>query len=264
LRCRGSFVCNGGSPATNAALGIGVQGTTGGGSGKGVSGTGQYGMNDNNGVYGQSGHCSGVRGASGQGESDIGKGVDGRSNSGHAVDGFSTSGSAVYADGKLTAGEVDATTKNFRIDHPLDPANKVLVHSCVESNERKLVYDGLVTTDATGEATVLLPDWFGALNEDLRYQPTTFDDVRAWIKSKVRDNRFVIATSRPNAEVSWQVTGVRRDAYAKAHPLEVEQRKTGRENGRFLNPIEHGQPASKGVTHEDRQRPGPAAPAARA
>jgi hypothetical protein len=47
---------------------------------------------------------------------------------------------------------------------------------------------------------------------------------------------------------------VRQDAYAKAHPLEVESKKTGREKGRYLNPVEHGQPDSTGIDYEERQK----------
>ena len=62
------------------------------------------------------------------------------------------------------SGAITATTKDFKIDHPLDPAQKFLSHSCVESDDRRTVYDGEVTLDARGEATVTLPNWFGALN----------------------------------------------------------------------------------------------------
>ena len=156
--------------------------------------------------------------------------------------------------GALSATSANASIKSFRIDHPLDPANKVLMHACVESNERKLVYDGTVTTDAKGEASVALPAYFGALNTDLRYQLTPIGDARAWISAKVKGNRFGIRTDKPNTEVCWMVTGIRADAYAKAHPLVVESSKTGREKGKYLNPIEHGQPESAGVGSDLRQR----------
>jgi hypothetical protein len=61
---------------------------------------------------------------------------------------------------------------SFKIDHPLDPANKYLSHSFVESPDMKNVYDGVVTLDDMGEAEIVLPDWFGALNKDFRYQLT--------------------------------------------------------------------------------------------
>ena len=110
------------------------------------------------------------------------------------------------------------------------------------------VYNGSVTTDAKGEATVSLPDWFEALNSDFRYQLTAIGSfAQAIVKSKVKANRFVIATSEPNVEVSWQVTGIRHDAYAEAHRIQVEVPKTGEDKGKYLHPVEHGRPASERI-----------------
>ena len=53
----------------------------------------------------------------------------------------------------VTAGNVDVIGTlskgggSFKIDHPLDPANKYLYHSFVESPDMKNMYDGNVTTD---------------------------------------------------------------------------------------------------------------------
>ena len=69
-------------------------------------------------------------------------------------------------------GELAASTKLFRIDHPLDPRNKILQHVSIESPDMKNIYDGTITTDANGKATVQLPDYFEALNMDFRYQLT--------------------------------------------------------------------------------------------
>jgi hypothetical protein len=243
------------------------------GSGTGVhgvssSGYGIHGESGGYGVYGNTVNGQGLRGNASSGGTGVvgasysGTGVLGQSTSFIGVNGSSTNDTGVYgytgnpdnASAGYFEGPLNATIKNFRIDHPLDPAGKVLTHSCVESNERKLVYDGVVTTDARGEATVELPAYFEAINIDLRYQLTVLGRfAQAIVRSKVRDNRFVIATSEPGTEVSWQVTGVRQDAYAKAHPLVVESTKRGQERGRYLNPVEHGQPESKGVGYRLRQ-----------
>ena len=91
----------------------------------------------------------------------------------------SPTGYGVYSDGNAhvagnldVSGAITATTKDFKIDHPLDPAQKFLSHSCVESDDRRTVYDGEVTLDAKGEATVTLPAWFETLNKSFRYQLT--------------------------------------------------------------------------------------------
>ncbi|HET6272536.1 MAG TPA: hypothetical protein VFG32_06110 [Bacteroidota bacterium] len=133
--------------------------------------------------------------------------------------------------------------KNFMIDHPSDPANKYLVHSCVESNDRMNIYNGNIITDASGNATVELPGYFAALNVDYRYQLTVIGQfAQAIISSKINNNRFSIKTDKPNIEVSWQVTGVRNDAYAKAHPMQVEVEKPAHEKGTYTHPELYGLP----------------------
>src|SRR5207253_7802310 len=128
-------------------------------------------------------------------------------------------------------GTLSKSAGSFKIDHPLDPANKFLYHSFVESPDMKNIYDGVVTTDKTGHATVTMPDWFEPLNRDFRYQLTIVDDgdhgdfVMAKVVSKIVKNQFTIRTSRPGVEVSWQVTGIRHDAFAEAHRIPVEQDK---------------------------------------
>jgi hypothetical protein len=46
-------------------------------------------------------------------------------------------------------------------------------------------------------------------------------------------------------EVSWQVTGVRQDVYAKAHPLKVEKEKEARVKGFYIHPELYGTPEEK-------------------
>jgi hypothetical protein len=43
-------------------------------------------------------------------------------------------------------------------------------------------------------------------------------------------------------KVSWQVTGVRRDAWAEAHPLAAEESKSANERGYYLHPDLYRQP----------------------
>src|SRR5450432_4147242 len=74
---------------------------------------------------------------------------------------------AGYFDGDIAVnGTVHTNDATVRMDHPLDPANKYLIHSSVESPEMKNIYDGTVTTDASGQAVVELPEWFESLNRD--------------------------------------------------------------------------------------------------
>ena len=125
-----------------------------------------------------------------------------------------------------------AVAATSRIDHPLDPENRWLTHAGVESPERKSVYDGTVVLDKSGEATVALPAYVSKLNADFRYQLTCIGGhAPVYVAREIRKDRFRIAGGRAGLKVSWQVTGVRRDDYARAHPVEVETAKTGEERG---------------------------------
>jgi len=135
-----------------------------------------------------------------------------------------------------------------KIDHPLDPEHKYLLHSFVESPDMMNIYNGNLTTDDEGNATVTMPDWFEALNQDFRYQLTVIGQfAQAIIASKMRQNRFTIKTDRPQVEVSWQVTGIRHDAYARANRIQVEQEKPKDEAGYYLHPQAFGQSEEKGI-----------------
>jgi hypothetical protein len=149
----------------------------------------------------------------------------------------------VHVNGTLTK-----SGGSFRIDHPLDPANKYLSHSFVESPDMKNIYDGVVTTDANGDAVVALPVWFEALNRDFRYQLTPIGQfAQAIVAEEVRSNSFAIKTDKPNVKVSWQITGIRHDAWANAHRIPVEEDKPAVERGTYLAPEELGQPKDKSV-----------------
>lgn len=149
----------------------------------------------------------------------------------------------VHVTGTLTAG-----TKSFKIDHPLDPENKYLVHTSVESPDMMNIYNGNVTTDGTGRAVVELPAYFGALNQDFRYQLTVIGAfAQAIVAEEIRSNRFVIKTDKPNVKVSWQVTGVRKDPYAVAHRNPVEVEKPPQERGRYMHAVEWKQPPEKAL-----------------
>lgn len=145
-------------------------------------------------------------------------------------------------------GTLSKAAGSFKIDHPLDPARKYLSHSFVESPDMKNIYDGVVTLDAKGEAEVRMPDWFGALNRDFRYQLTCIGGhAPVYIAEELQDNRFRIAGGRRGLKVSWQVTGIRQDAYAEAHRIPVEEDKPAAEQGSYLHPEVFGQPEEKGV-----------------
>jgi hypothetical protein len=145
-------------------------------------------------------------------------------------------------------GTLSKNAGSFKIDHPLDPENKYLYHSFVESPDMMNIYNGNTVTSADGFATVVLPPYFETLNKDFRYQLTVIGTfAQAIIAQKLQDNQFVIQTDKPGVEVSWQITGIRKDPYAQAHPIIPEVDKPGAEKGTYLHPELYGQPATKAV-----------------
>jgi hypothetical protein len=145
-------------------------------------------------------------------------------------------------------GNFSATgTKNFRIDHPLDPANKYLYHAAIESSEVLNLYSGNAVLDDSGEAVVQLPDWFEVINKDFRYQLTNIGGFApVYIAEEVSGGHFKIAGGKPGAKVSWQVSGVRNDAWEKAHPWAVEEDK-GADRGHYLTPELYGAPETERI-----------------
>jgi hypothetical protein len=150
--------------------------------------------------------------------------------------------------GNLTVnGAVSKGGGSFKIDDPVDPANKTLSHSFVESPDMMNIYNGNVVTDRHGRATVELPAYFESLNGDFRYQLTVVGQfAQAIVVDKVHENRFVIKTNKPGVEVSWQVTGIRHDAYANAYRIPVEEVKSPKEQGHYLHPELFGAGDAKG------------------
>ncbi|MDH3890888.1 MAG: hypothetical protein OEV49_07360 [candidate division Zixibacteria bacterium] len=150
-------------------------------------------------------------------------------------------------------GTLSKTGGSFKIDHPMDPENKYLQHSFIESPDMMNVYNGNVVTDAEGRAVVEMPDYFETLNRDFRYQLTVIGQfAQAIVQEKIRDNHFVIMTDKPNVEVSWQVTGIRQDPWAQQHPIEVEVDKLPFEQGKYLHPEVYGLDNDRAIHSEER------------
>jgi glycine rich protein len=126
-------------------------------------------------------------------------------------------------------GALSKGSGTFVIDDPLSPRTKLLYHSFVESPDVKNIYNGIATLDKDGEVTIVLPTYWDALNKDPRYQffPLYHAMPNLYIKEEEHDNRFAIAGGVPGGQVSWQITGIRHDAYILANPIIVEVLKTG-------------------------------------
>ena len=218
-----------------------------------------------------------------QGSSQKNAGVYGESHDGFGIVGMSGNWAGLYGEsvndyaailgGKVKiTGNLEKAGGSFKIDHPLDPANKYLCHSFVESPDMKNVYDGVVVLDRKGKAEIELPDWFGILNKDFRYQLTAIGapGPNLYIAEEISDmatntntkyssksssnknnnsSRFKIAGGTSGMKVSWQVTGIRKDPWANANRIQVEEDKPAKERGYYLHPDLYGQPEEKGISH---------------
>jgi len=185
-----------------------------------------------------------------------GTGVIGEADSGASsvgVWGLSASGLAGLFSGNVNVtGSLSKSGGSFKIDDPIDPANKYLYHSFVESPDMKNIYDGVAVLDANGAAVIQLPAWFQALNSDFRYQLTCVGAFApVYISQEVSNNQFGIAGGKAGMKVSWQVTGIRQDAWANANRIPVEQDKREQERGYYLHPELFGAPPDRNVLFAD-------------
>jgi len=149
-----------------------------------------------------------------------------------------SSGDVAIAGDLAVGGDLSVTgAKHFKIDHPLDPANKYLYHTSVESPDMMNIYTGTAVLDTKGEAEIQLPDWFEALNRDFRYQLSCIGGFApVYVAREIENNAFRVAGGTPGLKVSWQVTGIRHDTYAEAHRSPVEAEKPVGERGHYLYP----------------------------
>lgn len=229
---------------------VGVYGS--GSNGGGLGATGVMGVSDTaTGVSGLSDSGIGIHGESsktGYNYGVVGRGPNAgvaafNPNNSHAAYLASDCCAAWFTGDVVVIGSLVKSGGGFQIDHPLDPGNRYLLHSFVESSEMKNVYDGLAVLDERGEAIVELPSWFEALNKEFRYQLTPIGGPapNLHIAREISNRQFRIAGGSPRARICWQVTGIRQDAWAMANSWEVEREKSAGEREHYLQPeLLHG------------------------
>jgi trimeric autotransporter adhesin len=220
----------------------------------------------NAGVYAETFNTNFATAVAGRGNAANAAGVGGSSTAGRAVMGLTSSGVGVYGaadpagwaayfsgdaavlNNLYVSGNVFKGGGAFKIDHPLDPEHKYLSHSFVESPDMKNIYDGVAVFDESGDAVITLPEWFQALNRDYRYQLTPIGaHMPLYVADELKNNSFRIAGGLRGKKVSWQITGIRQDAYANTHRIVVEEPKPDAERGQYLHPEAFNEPASKRV-----------------
>jgi hypothetical protein len=175
-----------------------------------------------------------------------------------AASGGVTNYAGYFSGNARVTGTLSKGGGSFQIDHPLDPENKYLYHSFVESPDMMNVYNGNVVLDGAGEARIELPEWFEVLNRDFRYQLTSIGSPgpNLYIAEEISGNAFRIAGGEPGMKVSWQVTGIRQDKFAEANRIQVEEDKSPQERGKYLHAEIHGLPREMSIDYrEERERP---------
>lgn len=223
-----------GRATTTTGFNFGVVGRTSSSDGVGVSGEATRASGSNTGVYGYA-HGTDGYGVFGDADGTNGIGVHGQATG--------ASGYGVFSTGNIAA----SGTKSFLIDHPLDPENKTLRHYCAEGPEPMNEYSGVAALDRNGEAWVMLPDYFESINRDFRYQLTCLGQFApVYVRDEIRDGAFLISGGEPGMRVSWEVKGVRNDAFVQTYGAPVEQAKTETNRGRFLQPELYGFTAEYG------------------
>jgi hypothetical protein len=176
---------------------------------------------------------------------------------GQAMYASSITGDAAWLQGHVqVVGKLDKLSGSFLIDHPLDPANRYLQHSFVESPDMLNVYSGSVLLDAKGRATVRLPSYYHALNYDHRVQltPVGAPAPNLHVAQEVADFRFRIAGGSAGQKVFWQVTGIRQDAWAQKNRIKVDYLKPRKQRGKYLTPELFGSKRSAGINFREQPK----------
>lgn len=143
-------------------------------------------------------------------------------------------------------------TKFFAIDDPRDPANKILRHASIESNEILNLYRGTETFSSNGKVVVTLPDYYDAINRNASYQLTPIGAAmpNLYIEKEIHNGTFIIAGGEPGKKVSWTVTSERNDPYLQQNPEKREMVvDKGAKRGKFLMPELYGQPKEKAYSY---------------
>jgi IPT/TIG domain-containing protein len=237
----GSGVVGLGGPATNANDNGGAGGTLYGGGSDALAVTGGDGVDAQGGDSAAGGFAgNGISASAGSGPSD----------------GMYNGIAGIFSGNVTVNGNLAKAGGSFVIDHPLDPANKYLYHSFVESPDMMNIYNGNAVTDSSGVANVTMPGWFESLNRDFRYQITVIGQfAQAIVGSEIANGSFTIKTDKPNVKVSWQVTGIRQDAWANAHRIPLEVDKAPADQGHYMHPELFGREGDPSIAELHHPRP---------
>lgn len=125
-------------------------------------------------------------------------------------------GNQVYANAsgatQITGGLTVTGTKNFSMPHPLDPANKTLVHASTESPVNGVEYWGEELIDASGIATVTLPAYFEKLTKttgrNVQLTPVGGPCLTVPWATRISEGKFTI-NAPAGTSINWLVKAER-------------------------------------------------------
>jgi hypothetical protein len=178
-------------------------------------------------------------------------------NFGVAATTSSAAGVAGWFEGDVNVtGDIHKSNCYFLIDHPLDPENKLLRHTCVESPEGLLIYRGEATLDTDGETVVELPSYFEVLTDEAEASVHLTPHGKPFLAGfewEPGHTAFTVYGS-PERTVSWMVLAGRDDPVARQHqrPVEEEKGSVGSlcNRGELLYPAAYGYPKTTGMAHK--------------
>ncbi len=137
--------------------------------------------------------------------------------------GFTCAGTKIFqidTGGVNITGNLQKSSGTFKIDHPLDPDNKYLMHSFIEGPKCDLIYRGDVNL-INGQATVdldleskMTPGTFDALNKDCK---CWLQNDSGWDRVKGNVNQGILNITCENNNstdtINWMVVGTRKDKH---------------------------------------------------
>ncbi len=251
--------------ADTTSASVGVYGTSDATNGTGVFGVNTQLDDDAVGVYGQVGDGTAasidpvaVMGYSNVTDDFYGYGgyFVGEWRSIYAENPTTTEGLAGYFSGDIeVTGDISGGTKNFVIDNPEKPAEEILRHTSIESDEAMVVYRGKVKLSDSGEAVVEMPSYFKALTKEneatvqITCVGQPFNIGYEWNT----DYNSFIAYGDANREVSWMVMADRDDPYMQENRKAVITKKDGGDKGYkpgyYIHPELYGQSKEKSYNY---------------
>jgi hypothetical protein len=105
------------------------------------------------------------------------------------------------------------TTKTFVIDHPQDPANRYLIHACIEGPEAGVYYRGKCVNNKLNESSgcyesiVSVPDYAKKFT-DFSIQITVMKSFSTYYCEELDNGEYIVKTQQPT-EFNWIIFGKR-------------------------------------------------------